>query len=132
MIHAREDYMRIQEPAQLLESLKNLIVITEVLGKTRYMSQERRAQIEEAKSIAAHYDSLPPVANPIGEDEPVFLLRAKDQFMPEIVFTYASHCRSLRLPQADMITAFSRAARHWQAENGKKVPDVPEQFILEL
>ena len=79
MIHARDDYNRIQDPAGL-----------------------------------------------IAEDEPVFLLRAKDKFAPEVVAYWASLLQreGTQPEMADMAMQHSRAMKDWQHINGKKTPDL--------
>lgn len=79
MIHAREDYNRIQDPS----------------GK-------------------------------IAQDEPVFLLRAKDRTAPQILDEWARLQRffggDMRL--ADMATEHAKLMREWQAKNGCKLADL--------
>jgi len=80
MIHAREDYNRIQDPA----------------GK-------------------------------IGEDEPVFLLRAKDQFAPQVIREWAALVKqSGDIELANHVYIWAERMIIWQLNNGCKVPDSPE------
>jgi len=80
MIHAREDYNRIQDPA----------------GK-------------------------------IADDEPVFLLRAKDSFAPAVVRMWAELvAASGDHDLADHVFGWAHKMEEWQFANGSKVPDSPE------
>ena len=79
MLHAREDYNRIQDPL-----------------------------------------------NKIGEDEPVFLLRAKDKFAPDVVDEWADRVASHDIELAVSIHKFADHMRAWQKENGCKIPDTPD------
>ena len=79
MLHAREDYNRIQDPD----------------GK-------------------------------IADDEPVFLLRAKDKFAPHVVREWARLVRlSGDTALAGHVYGWAREMETWQAENGCKTPDSP-------
>ena len=84
MIHAREDYNRIQDPA----------------GK-------------------------------IPADEPVFLLRAQDKHAPEVVAFWASLVlREGNAPEmGSMAMHQARRMGDWQAEHGRKSPDLPTQEL---
>jgi hypothetical protein len=57
MIHQRKDYMRIQEPTKLLESLR---LITEIAERSieDYTSPEKTEAVEKAKKLLAEYDSF--------------------------------------------------------------------------
>lgn len=70
------------------------------------------------------YNSIQDPCNLIGEDEPVFLLRAKDITAPAIVRQWASAQRSN--PKADMPTIMSAEQwademEEWQKNNPDKV-----------
>lgn len=79
MIHAREDYNRIQDPT-----------------------------------------------NKIAADEPVFLLRAKDELAPGILMTWAEELifRGGDLKLAKMAQEHAVKMVNWQAINGCKLPDL--------
>lgn len=92
MIHAREDYNRIQDPA----------------------------------TDPSFYIDLPEGCTPIAQDEPVFLLRAQDRLMNEMLAHYLS-----LLMQAGASTemriavrAHATRVREWQDAHGCKVPDL--------
>ena len=80
MIHARDDYNRIQDPARL-----------------------------------------------IGDDEPVFLLRAKDKCAPQAVRDWANAANAAGASPNIVQAAFSqaRAMDEWQEKHGNQVPDIP-------
>jgi len=78
MIHAREDYNRIQDPA----------------GK-------------------------------IGEDEPVFLLRAKDKCAPDAVRKWAELCKETgNKHMAQIAYDWANRMEIWAGSNGAKNPDM--------
>lgn len=123
MIHQRKDYMRIQEPTELLESLRLVTKIAEIAIED-YTSPEKTEAVEKAKALLSKYDSLLS-STPIGENEPVFLLRAKDSLAPGAVEDYArKHVGPLR----DVITEWAHFMREWQRKNGSKWPDQPDQI----
>ena len=64
----------------------------------------------------------------IGEDEPVFLLRAKDRLAPETMEFWASTLEASDGDQAtvDHVRAWAEFMRKWQRDNGSKLPDAPE------
>lgn len=60
----------------------------------------------------------------IGEDEPVFLLRANDIFMPKTLRFWANQVASFGNQNlADDIYKFADEAETWQGENGCKMPN---------
>jgi len=79
MIHAREDYNRIQDPE----------------GK-------------------------------IAEDEPVFLLRAKDAHAPATIRHWAYLVKPVDPELSKHVEDFADAMEKWQDINGSKLPDSPE------
>jgi hypothetical protein len=61
-----------------------------------------------------------------GEDEPVFLLRAKDKFAPELLLRWAA---KLRLNGGDpymaiMVENHAQEMIEWQSIFGSKLPDL--------
>jgi hypothetical protein len=71
------------------------------------------------------YNRIQDPANKIGEDEPVFLLRAKDKLAPDAVMYWAD-----LLEDNDGDPELIKAARDharlmvkWQSENTYKLPD---------
>lgn len=72
-------------------------------------------------------------STPIAEDEPVFLLRAKDFCAPEAVRAYARLLMEVKASHK-MIAAVGEWAnrmQQWQMDhqNVVKVPDVPEGMV---
>ena len=79
MIHARKDYMRIQDPE-----------------------------------------------NKIADDEPVFLMRAKDDCMVYALEAWI-HAAKMRNAKQDIVQSAEnhlKLVRQWQQENGTKTPDI--------
>lgn len=79
---------------------------------------------------------LTPGATAIGEDEPVFLLRAKDVTAPEAVRDWARRLQQAtrgtdrwQEAQRMFLAAMEHARRmeDWQLEHGSKVPDMPAE-----
>lgn len=78
------------------------------------------------KHARADYDRIQDPAGKIAEDEPVFLLRAKDKLAPDLVQAWGlamieiggdHQLAQLALDHADRM-------REWQAVNGCKVADL--------
>jgi hypothetical protein len=76
------------------------------------------------------YDRIQDPANKIADDEPVFLLRAKDKLAPDVMDYWA-----WRLDQAngdkdmvEMVRNHAKLAREWQEKNGCKLPDLPKDL----
>lgn len=59
------------------------------------------------------------------DDEPVFILRAQDEFAPEIVERWALRLETVagRTPKVREARALAHKMRAWQEMNGAKVPD---------
>lgn len=73
------------------------------------------------------YDPIQDPTGHIPPDEPVFLLRARDQFAPAVVETWAALVAAAG-GDSDMclrVLAWSDVMRRWQADHGSKVPDAP-------
>jgi hypothetical protein len=64
-------------------------------------------------------------ANNIGDDEPVFVFRAKDQFLPNILRTYRYLCQIYGSPATHLasIDATLKRVKQWQSWNEIKLPD---------
>ena len=72
------------------------------------------------------YNRIQDPANKIGEDEPVFLLRAKDEFAPIVIKLWADLvAASGDTDLANKVTMFAGEMEKWQMENGCKTPDTP-------
>ena len=57
------------------------------------------------------------------DDEPVFVLRAKDRLAPMIVEIWAEMAALLDSPKADDANRLAGMMRTWQVNNGSKTPD---------
>lgn len=71
---------------------------------------------------------LAPGCSPIGEDEPVFILRAKDVLAPEVLRAWAERFRDAGGDPRTVrrVEDWAHEMIGWQAENGAKLPDTPE------
>lgn len=128
MIHSRQDYMRFQEPDRLLNVLKDVLKeLKDAVG-----DNESEAVSRASKVIAKYDEYLSLRTTPIGEEEPVFLLRGKDRFIVATVGAYANSCRSYGLPHSEGVRNFVEHVRQWQQENSRQIPTVPEQYVLDL
>lgn len=121
MRHARADYMRFQEPEPLLEIVRRFYAFTETDGR-----MIAKGIVKDARQILEWYDSLPPVVSPIAEDEPVFLMRAKDRFMPSMLAVYEELCRMEDSDLADGVAVLRRVVAEWQGREGCKTSDLPQ------
>ena len=73
------------------------------------------------------YNRIQDPENKIGEDEPVFLLRAKDKTAPRIVREWANEQIKEANPDkkvAELAFAHADRMEKWQEENGCKLADV--------
>ena len=80
------------------------------------------------KHAREDYNRIQDPAGLIGEDEPVFLLRAKDRTAPATLRYWAAQNRAL--PDHDgravaLAEAHADAMEEWQSRNGSKTADVP-------
>lgn len=62
---------------------------------------------------------------PLAPDEPVFVFRAKDVFMPDVLERYANVCETAGSPpeHVEAIRDLRLDAIEWQRHNGCRVPD---------
>ena len=74
----------------------------------------------------ADYDRIQDPAGKIGEDEPVFLLRAKDSLAPGILMKWATELinRGGDKEMAKMVADHAVKMVEWQEKNGCKLPDL--------
>jgi hypothetical protein len=134
MRHGRSDYQRIQDPAAdaaLLEAYDDAVALLTSSESVQSDPQTVLAHLVEAlddfmmRALREHEPSAIP------RDEPVFLLRAKDQIAPVIVREYARQLRQVMPGGTDMWKASDRiidvaiTMEAWQVEHGAKLPDVP-------
>jgi hypothetical protein len=71
---------------------------------------------------------LHPGCAPIGEDEPVFLLRAKDVLAADVVDEWASGYEQAggNPRTVERVRQHASRMRKWGEENGTKLPDTPQ------
>lgn len=72
------------------------------------------------------YNRIQDPENKIPENEPVFLLRAKDKLAPELLLRWASKLRleGGQPEMAEMVTNHAQKMLDWQKEHGCKLPDL--------
>jgi hypothetical protein len=78
------------------------------------------------------YNRIQDPEKKIADDEPVFLLRAKDEFAPDTLDFWAGAVElhgDARL--ADHIRAHANAMRNWQVANGCQKPDAPADTMIQ-
>jgi hypothetical protein len=93
------------------------------------ISELRKRRLEElaVKHAREDYNRIQDPAGKIGDDEPVFLLRAKDKYAPMALIGWIA--MQLNDPNhdgalIDLAVGHVRAMQQWQAANGCKVPDL--------
>ena len=61
---------------------------------------------------------------PIGEDEPVFLFRAQDELLPDVLEHYHALCKQAGSPEEHLDGIYEAMDRieSWQASNPARVP----------
>ena len=79
------------------------------------------------KHARKDYDRIQDPAGLIGEDEPVFLLRAKDVLAPLTVMAWVKEAMRNNIDPVTIVMATDQAARmlQWQKHHGRNLPDVP-------
>lgn len=76
------------------------------------------------------YDRIQDPAGKIAEDEPVFLLRAKDKLAPDTLRFWADGVEVTGNNElAEHIRAHADAMEKWQEKNGCKLPDAPKEAM---
>jgi hypothetical protein len=71
------------------------------------------------------YNRIQDPAGLIAEDEPVFLLRAKDIYAPEAIEFWAEMVEEDEPELSKSVMNFANFMREWQNKNGCKKPNVP-------
>lgn len=68
----------------------------------------------------------------IGENEPVFLLRAQDRLAPDTLIYWASQLKASGgdVDTANNIIKFAERMRIWQLTHNVKIPDAPKDTLL--
>ena len=86
------------------------------------------------------YNRIQDPLNKFGEDEPVFLLRAQDDFFLPMLIEYVklneTTGRDGRMPRikqrmTDSLMAHLKLAREWRRAHKTKMPDMPEDAVRE-
>lgn len=152
MRHARTDYKRIQDPAANPELLRAyddamravargpvyveqpapsaLELTAELRSAYKLLARLTRALHPTLRSIVDHEGEHLP-AHPIDDDEPVFILRARDRFAPECVehwcgMLYRSREETDGGDARRAVMYHADAMKQWAAQRGgAKTPDVP-------
>lgn len=115
MQHARKDYMHIQEHIcpELYKKLLELSLPTEGMNA--------------AKNLVEIYQLLSNIPqDKIPNEEPVFLLRAQDEFTPAVLVGYINLCNAWKMPP-EFTTAVKihlQKVRDWQSTVKMKKPDL--------
>ena len=80
------------------------------------------------KHAREDYNRIQDPAALIAKDEPVFLIRGNDRVAPDVVDTWANLAEKVGANENIVMAARKHAdlMRSWQAENGSKVPDMPD------
>jgi len=101
-----------------------------------------RADYNRIQDPAVDKPSLAPGSTPIAEDEPVFLLRARDQCAPAALLAWAYELETVAakylvgadyddaIKTATHVRNWSERMRQWGRKNGVKIPDTPEGQLL--
>jgi hypothetical protein len=101
-----------------------------------------RADYNRIQDPAVDNPSLAAGSTPIGEDEPVFLLRARDQCAPAALLMWASQLehaagqcltgtdKEEAIKTAEHVRDWANRMKQWGWKNGVKIPDVPEGQLL--
>lgn len=145
MLHARDDYSRIQDPAANPELLA---AYNEAMHEVAFSSKHAMPSLGEHRVLVVALSRLcraltptlgdlvtasgvhvPP--NPIRDDEPVFLLRGQDLHAPDTIRRWAglTHDRGNGNQEAaELASNHADAMERWQQETGRvKVADLPDQ-----
>lgn len=115
MLHARPDYERIQEPDELLSTLKDLLNFHEKDDESEELTKARQV-VEKWETI------LSKRGNPIFEFEPVMLFRAKDELAPSVLHFYAKLLGDV--DRSEMAHAVRVHADKFEDWSPRKLPDM--------
>lgn len=81
------------------------------------------------KHAREDYNRIQDPEGKIGEDEPVFLVRAKDMLAPIAVRAWAQACRNEgNKVMGDIASEWANKMEDWQNLHGCKRPDLPKEF----
>ena len=79
--------------------------------------------------IREDYNRIQDPENKIPDDEPVFLIRGQDKVAAQVVDYYAM-CAAKAGASLELVSMCHEQARNiriWQAENKRKIPDLPKE-----
>lgn len=129
MKHARNDYGRIQDLAEICQFM---------LEKADDHDNKKRLEAAGAlrdmvAHLEKHFGFKVGKTEPIPANEPVFLLRAKDMVAPEVVIFWAGSAMEAQADRDITVAAIQQAnkMREWQKEYGKQIPDMPKEMEME-
>lgn len=127
MKHARKDYARFQEPTEFIRLIREL---NKEIGENKNLFEvnddEIRSHMESLVKIADSLDVRE--GSPIGDDEPIFILRGQDKLMVPILLLYTQYIGEHIGESAfyNKMVEFTEEVQRWQKLNGCKFPDIPE------
>lgn len=80
------------------------------------------------KHAREDYNRIQDPEGKIGEDEPVFILRAHDRIAPDVVDAWADLAEEEGAEKdiVDHARQHARDMRDWQEKHGSKIPDLPK------
>ncbi len=81
------------------------------------------------KHLRKDYDRIQDPEGKIGKDEPVFLIRATDAAMAPTLRFWADQNRKGGGELGDAVEEFALEVEEWQAQNGAKIADAPDDAI---
>lgn len=83
------------------------------------------------KHARKDYDRIQDPLNKIPEDEPVFLLRAKDALAPGILIEWANRLRAAGgdTKMAEMVENHAGLMLEYRSAHGFKIPDLPKDYF---
>lgn len=163
MKHARTDYQRIQDPAA---NAPLLDAYNRAMSRVAHgpLSTPKRADAAAVESVrnerndalevlgelcraltpilgelvtADGIQPLPGGSKPIGDDEPVFILRARDALAPQVVerwceLLYKSRGENDGGRTRHAVIGHAAAMRAWAQVNGSKIPDTPPGVLVDV
>ncbi len=123
MKHARKDYNRFQEPIELLTMIRRLASYCRA-GEQLNEDDELDLEVLMRKYRPEN------MRTPIGEDEPVFLLRAKDALFSNTLMCYYEQLMDhpdgeMRESMRKLIWDHIQLTDKWLETHNTKAPDVP-------
>jgi len=81
------------------------------------------------KHLRKDYDRIQDPEEKIGRDEPVFIIRAQDAAMAPTLRFWAYQNWAGGGDMSEAVQAFAKEVEEWQAQNGKKTADAPDNAM---